>query len=191
MRMLLLICELFKVIIVIKKQFSLATLTLKILQDQLFNPFLGASHILKHNGYGSHWESWVWNMGKQIWSCVVQQPVCWGPAHLGSLHIAAGYFYHLGQITSTAIPLPCWLAGSRKVPKCHCKWRSFPSESLPPVLPLHQPIALSPGLPSIVPGIKLLLRPCTPELNSLLPFYLWAFSPVPVPHSPGWQEAKA
>lgn len=100
-----------KVIIVIKKQFSLATLTLKILQDQLFNPFLGASHILKHNGYGSHRESWVWNMEKQIWSCVVQQPVCWGPAHLGSLHIAAGYFYHLGQITSTAIPLPCWLAG--------------------------------------------------------------------------------
>lgn len=57
MRMLLLICELFKVIIVIKKQFSLATLTLKILQDQLFNPFLGASHILKHIGYGSHRES--------------------------------------------------------------------------------------------------------------------------------------
>lgn len=57
MGMLLLICELFKAIIVIKKQFSLATLTLRILQDQLFNPVFGANHILKHNGCGSPRES--------------------------------------------------------------------------------------------------------------------------------------
>lgn len=56
MRMLLLICELFKAIIVINKQFSLAALTLKILQDQVFNPFLGVNNILKHNGHRSHWE---------------------------------------------------------------------------------------------------------------------------------------
>lgn len=51
MGLLLLICKLFKDIVGIKKQFSLATqpLTLKILQDHLFNPFLGADHILKHN----------------------------------------------------------------------------------------------------------------------------------------------
>lgn len=54
MRMLPLICELFKAIIVIKKQFSLATLTLKL---KLFNPFLGANYILKCNDCRSHGES--------------------------------------------------------------------------------------------------------------------------------------
>lgn len=56
MRMLLLICELFKAV-VITKQFSLATLTQKILQDQLFNSFLGANHILKCDDCRSHGES--------------------------------------------------------------------------------------------------------------------------------------
>lgn len=56
MRMSLLICELFKAV-VITKQFSLATLTQKILQDQLFNSFLGANHILKCDDCRSNGES--------------------------------------------------------------------------------------------------------------------------------------
>lgn len=55
------------------------------------------------------------------------------------------------------------MQGSRsQVLKSWCKGRLFPSESLPTDLSLHQPTTLSPGLLSILPGVKLLLRPYTP-----------------------------
>lgn len=56
----------------------------------------------------------------------VQQPVCWGPAHLASLCIAAGVLF---LISDRELPLLLLclaglldsLQGSRKVPECHCK----------------------------------------------------------------------
>lgn len=99
--MLLLICELFKPITVIKKQFSLATLTLRYYKISSLTSFLGlitflsimAMEVIGKGEYGT-WEN------RSVW--------CWGPAHLASLHIAARVFLSSQADNFSYKLLACW-----------------------------------------------------------------------------------
>lgn len=177
MGLLLLICKVVKDIIWIKKQFSLATLTLKILQDQLFNPLLGADHILKHNGSGSHRESCL-EHGKRnlklcgLAACVLPgDSVCWDPAHLGFLLIAAGVFlsswgdsFNFCRSALSTCWSICRVPGA-KFQNASVKEDPFPSShSTSPQLPTPNPgpCLMCPFDSAWYQATSEFLRPCNP-----------------------------